>query len=151
MNKKELKRHLICGYCQGPTFGGFRTIETVEYAMTSGLALERSRELVTMCDTCWDRTPNTMLISEDDSSVPHCLMAALFTRLVIVGETCPEGEADYQGYERQQFLASDRSNLDEINFPEAKEDYKDADGNFIAIVCLAALDGNNVVVGVKAL
>ena len=151
MNKKELKQHLVCEYCKGDTFGDFRTIETIGYAMVGGLAMEHDRQKVTMCSTCWDFTPNTMVVTEDDPAVPHYLQAALFREVVVVGQVNPQGEAAYKGYQRQQFMASDQWNLDDITFPAAEEDYRDDDGEYIYVKCLAALDANNIVVGVKLL
>ena len=151
MNKKELKQHLICDYCQGPTFGGFRTVVTTAYDLVGGIALKGERDIGTICNNCWAETPDTRVVTEDDPEVPHYLQAALFTRIVVVGEINPTGEVDYEGYNRVQFESSDRTNTEEIVFPEALADYVDAQDNPIRAMCLAALDAHEMVVGVKRL
>ena len=79
------------------------------------------------------------------------LEAALFTRMVRVGEQPQDGEAAYDGYGRVRFAAGHACNVEEIVFPAATRDYKNAAGEWIPVVCLAALDAAGVVVGVKAL
>jgi len=79
------------------------------------------------------------------------LQAALFTRVVEIGEKNPEGEVTYRGYKRVRFAASVTKNLEPIEFPEAEIDYKDADGNFIRCLCVAALTEDGTVVGIELL
>ena len=73
------------------------------------------------------------------------LQAALFTRIVQIGETNPSGEASFKGYERVPFFAFNGTNIDAIDFPESEDDCPQL------IKCFAALDWNNKVVGAQVL
>jgi hypothetical protein len=73
--------------------------------------------------------------------------AAMFTRMVTVGEVNPTGEVSYDGYRRVPFLAG-LWNLGDITFPKSGNDYLDEQGRFIPVICVAAMDKHNRVVGV---
>jgi hypothetical protein len=79
------------------------------------------------------------------------LDAALFVRVVELGEINPQGEVSYKGYRKVRFAASDTTNLEHINFPAAEDDYRDANGNMIPVMCAAALDLSGKVIAVKVL
>lgn len=79
------------------------------------------------------------------------LEAALFTKTVKVGEINPDGEANYEGYSRVVFIADESKNLEHIEFPEAGADYKDAEGNWVEVMCVAAITTSGLVVGVLPL
>lgn len=67
------------------------------------------------------------------------LQAGLFTRMVALGEINPTGEVNYKGYSRVVFLTDYVTNLEIIEFPECREDYKDPVGKWIEVICIAAM------------
>lgn len=70
--------------------------------------------------------------------------AALFGRMVRLGEANPAGEVIYRGYRRVRFLGHG-ANLHDIVFPEVEQDEP------VYVVCAAALNDAGVVVGVLPL
>lgn len=73
--------------------------------------------------------------------------AALFDRLVAVGDVRPDGETRYLGYERVPVGPS----FDKVQFPVAIVDYVDGNGEFILVRCVALLDDTETVIAAREL
>lgn len=71
--------------------------------------------------------------------------AALYDRLVRVGDVNPPGEVAYKGYRRVRFLSYGGGNLCDIAFPGSEQDEP------VHVVCAAALNDAGEVVGVLSL
>jgi len=75
----------------------------------------------------------------------NLLEAAIFTQEPVVGSSNCLHEANYVGYKRVPFVADERANLSNIEFPPSEQDEE------VIATHAAAIDGRGVIVGVLAL